>query len=201
MAKIYGNLAQYHQTADVATRARAADRGRPVAADLELGVLDLQLRFPELLPPLCRRADQPTQPDRRDGDAFLELPGDAGRSLHLAKDGYTINPTNDQPLTVTLEPRDDRHQSRQPLRGYNWELLYHLPVAVAVHLSNNQRFAEAQKWFHLVFNPTNTDLTIPRRNASGRRSSSTAPGRRPASNRCSPCSIPPIRPRPPPSRR
>ena len=39
-------------------------------------------------------------------------------------------------------------------------MLYHLPVSVAVHLSNNQRFAEAQEWFHLIFNPTNTDLTV-----------------------------------------
>src|SRR6202046_5566288 len=32
---------------------------------------------------------------------------------------------------------------------------------VAVHLSNNQRFAEAQKWFHLVFDPTSTDPAAP----------------------------------------
>jgi hypothetical protein len=31
---------------------------------------------------------------------------------------------------------------------------------VAVHLSNNQRFAEAQQWFHLVFDPTNADTTV-----------------------------------------
>jgi hypothetical protein len=41
-----------------------------------------------------------------------------------------------------------------PYAAYNWELSYHIPVAIAVHLSNNQRFAEAQKWFHLVFDPT-----------------------------------------------
>ena len=40
---------------------------------------------------------------------------------------------------------------------YNWELLHHIPVAVAVHLSKNQRFAEAQRWFHYVFDPTCTD--------------------------------------------
>jgi hypothetical protein len=48
-----------------------------------------------------------------------------------------------------------------PYANYNWELLYHIPVMVAVHLSNNQRFAEAQKWFHLVFDPTNTDTKVP----------------------------------------
>ena len=48
-----------------------------------------------------------------------------------------------------------------PYANYNWELLYHIPVAVAVHLSQNQRFAEAQKWFHYVFDPTSTDATDP----------------------------------------
>ena len=35
-----------------------------------------------------------------------------------------------------------------PYSIYNWELLFHAPLIVAVHLSKNQRFAEAQKWFH-----------------------------------------------------
>ena len=46
-----------------------------------------------------------------------------------------------------------------PYANYNWELLYHIPIAVAVHLSKTQRFAEAQKWFHYVFDPTTTDTT------------------------------------------
>lgn len=41
-----------------------------------------------------------------------------------------------------------------PYAGYNWELLFHIPIAIAVHLSKSQRFAEAQRWFHLVFDPT-----------------------------------------------
>lgn len=38
--------------------------------------------------------------------------------------------------------------------GYNWELFFHVPLTVAIHLSRNQRFAEAQQWFHYVFDPT-----------------------------------------------
>lgn len=37
---------------------------------------------------------------------------------------------------------------------YNWELFYHVPITVAIHLSRNQRFEEAQRWFHYVFDPT-----------------------------------------------
>jgi len=37
---------------------------------------------------------------------------------------------------------------------YNWELFYHVPFTIAIHLSKNQRFAEAQRWFHYLFDPT-----------------------------------------------
>jgi hypothetical protein len=37
---------------------------------------------------------------------------------------------------------------------YNWELFYHVPITIGIHLSRNQRFEDAQRWFHLVFDPT-----------------------------------------------
>ncbi|RMF93400.1 MAG: insecticidal toxin protein [Candidatus Schekmanbacteria bacterium] len=37
---------------------------------------------------------------------------------------------------------------------YNWELFYHAPLLIALHLSKNNRFAEAQKWLHYIFDPT-----------------------------------------------
>lgn len=47
---------------------------------------------------------------------------------------------------------------------YNWELFYHVPITIAIHLSKNQRFAEAQHWFHYLFNPTdNSDGPHPER--------------------------------------
>jgi Tc toxin complex TcA C-terminal TcB-binding domain len=60
-------------------------------------------------------------------------------------------------LSVTIEPRVIDVSIAGPYANHNWELLYHIPVMVAVHLSNNQRFAEAQEWFHLIFDPTSTD--------------------------------------------
>ena len=36
---------------------------------------------------------------------------------------------------------------------YNWEVFHHAPMLCATHLSENQRFEEAQKWFHYIFNP------------------------------------------------
>jgi hypothetical protein len=48
-----------------------------------------------------------------------------------------------------------------PYANYNWELLYHVPLSIAVHLSKNQRFAEAQRWFHYIFDPTCNDTSEP----------------------------------------
>jgi hypothetical protein len=37
---------------------------------------------------------------------------------------------------------------------YNWEVFYHVPFTIALHLSRNGRFAEAQHWYHYIFDPT-----------------------------------------------
>ncbi len=47
---------------------------------------------------------------------------------------------------------------------YNWELFYHVPLTIAIHLSKNQRYEEAQRWFHFIFDPTdNSDGATPDR--------------------------------------
>ena len=47
---------------------------------------------------------------------------------------------------------------------YNWELFFHVPFTVAVHLSRNRRFADAQRWFHYLFDPTDdSDGPTPQR--------------------------------------
>lgn len=40
---------------------------------------------------------------------------------------------------------------------YNWELFFHAPLMIACRLSENQRFEEAMRWFHYIFDPTNTE--------------------------------------------
>ncbi|HWP91824.1 MAG TPA: neuraminidase-like domain-containing protein [Thermodesulfobacteriota bacterium] len=37
---------------------------------------------------------------------------------------------------------------------YNWELFFHAPMLLATRLSKNQRFEEALRWFHYIFDPT-----------------------------------------------
>jgi hypothetical protein len=41
--------------------------------------------------------------------------------------------------------------------GYNWELFFHLPLSLAIQLSKNLKFAEAQAWFHVIFDPTTNE--------------------------------------------
>ena len=47
---------------------------------------------------------------------------------------------------------------------YNWELFFHAPMMIAGKLSQNQRFEEATRWYHYIFDPTNTEnLPVPQR--------------------------------------
>jgi Tc toxin complex TcA C-terminal TcB-binding domain len=44
---------------------------------------------------------------------------------------------------------------------YNWEVFYHAPFTIALHLSRNGRYAESQRWFHYIFDPTdNSDPSV-----------------------------------------
>lgn len=61
------------------------------------------------------------------------------------------------PSTLVTPPRPVKDLDFTPSGAYsvyNWELLYHVPLTIAIHLSKNQRFEEAMRWFHFVFDPT-----------------------------------------------
>lgn len=52
-------------------------------------------------------------------------------------------------------PKEDIDFSeRGSYAQYNWELFFHAPLHIAERLSKNQRFEEAQQWFHYIFDPT-----------------------------------------------
>jgi hypothetical protein len=61
-----------------------------------------------------------------------------------------------EPLEVgTPFPKDEIDFSLSGAYSlYNWELFFHAPFHIAHSLSKNQRFAEAQKWYHYIFDPT-----------------------------------------------
>lgn len=78
----------------------------------------------------------------------------------LATPFFTQFYTPSGAVNLSSFPKEIDVSTRGPYANYNWELLFHIPFTVAVHLSKTQRFAEAQRWFHYIFNPTSNDQTI-----------------------------------------
>lgn len=77
-------------------------------------------------------------------------------------------------FSSTYSPATDVVEKPYPIEGfdfdfdapygiYNWEMFFHGPLMIATKLSQNQKFEEAQKWFHYIFNPTETEGQAPQR--------------------------------------
>jgi hypothetical protein len=63
--------------------------------------------------------------------------------------------TNDDDKDLFYSSNDaTKLKVKDAYSSYNWELFYHIPVLIANNLSNNMQFEEAQKWYHLIFDPT-----------------------------------------------
>lgn len=62
-------------------------------------------------------------------------------------------------LVLTPHPVEAIDFAQQSAYGlYNFELFFHIPLLVATRLSQAQRFEEAQRWFHYIFDPTDTSV-------------------------------------------
>ncbi|CAA6807459.1 MAG: Insecticidal toxin complex protein TccB1 [uncultured Thiotrichaceae bacterium] len=84
-----------------------------------------------------------TDKKRRPIDEFFD--GD------FFEDNYSPNP---DVVTHPYPVKDLDFSSGGAYSAYNWELFFHIPITIAIHLSKNHRFAEAQHWFHYIFDPT-----------------------------------------------
>ena len=71
----------------------------------------------------------------------------------------TYGPVTNAEISVTSYRKQIELGTGEPYSNYNWELFFHVPLTVATHLSKTQRFAEAQRWFHYIFDPTSNDQT------------------------------------------
>src|SRR5262249_5432737 len=87
---------------------------------------------------------------------------DAAWQDTLAQDFFNTlyTPTETTNTQVNYCPKQIDVEEHGPYANYNWELFYHIPLTVAAHLSKTRRFAEAQRWFHFIFNPTSNDKSI-----------------------------------------
>lgn len=90
---------------------------------------------------------------------FHEELGEEGKFF---KDTYDPQSSDgDHPFEVNWKEKKIDVSYDGPYSPYNWELFFHVPFTVAVHLSKNQRFTESQRWFHYIFDPTNNDTSVP----------------------------------------
>ena len=99
---------------------------------------------------------------RRGNGSIVTLDADADASL---VDGVSLpvlyaeifTPKRYNPSALVQQPypvKDLDFTFSGAYSVYNWELFFHVPITIAIHLSKNQRFAEAQRWFHYLFDPT-----------------------------------------------
>ena len=82
--------------------------------------------------------------------------------IFVANGAY--NPTKAVQRPYPVEQVDFNHSGLYSI--YNWELFFHIPLLIATRLSQDQKFAEARKWFHYIFDPTRSsslDISGPER--------------------------------------
>ncbi len=94
------------------------------------------------------------------GDLIKKVNGE-GATAALTR---AMQRTSDTFFVAAYQPTDDvvddypvRNFSFSDLDAngfYNNEFFFHLPLLIAVRLSKNQQFADAQRWFHTIFDPT-----------------------------------------------
>ncbi|MFX1575290.1 MAG: neuraminidase-like domain-containing protein [Promethearchaeota archaeon] len=72
--------------------------------------------------------------------------------VDLSTSNYIVS--NKSLVYETYPPECIDFSSDSAYSLYNWELFFHIPLLIATSLSNNQRFEDAQQWFHYIFNPT-----------------------------------------------
>ena len=54
----------------------------------------------------------------------------------------------------------DPFDLRAPAANYNWEIYYHVLMRAAEYLIRQQRFDDARKWLHFLFDPTRFDRSV-----------------------------------------
>ncbi len=69
-------------------------------------------------------------------------------------------PQNNRLVQVESFRKEIELSEHEAYAIYNWEPLFFAPLTIAVHLSKTRRFADAQRWFHYIFDPTSNDLSV-----------------------------------------
>jgi hypothetical protein len=67
---------------------------------------------------------------------------------------FTTNYSPSQYVRAPFPVKDLDFSTSGAYSIYNWELFFHAPLLIAIHLSKNQQFQDAQNWFHTIFDPS-----------------------------------------------
>ncbi len=144
----------------------------PGHINLRIGTISIGLdwyRFSILYHPYACRMLQALEEQGLDGlyrspepFRFGTSPGGFPRQLHNEGPGVfqrRYDPTGvvwrdsaRAPSPYPIEEFDFSHGGAYSL--YNWEVFFHIPLLLADRLSKNGRFEDAQRQFHMIFDPT-----------------------------------------------
>jgi hypothetical protein len=93
-----------------------------------------------------------TKPD----GSFVTLPDGKPKPVFFEQ-LFSASKYNPSSLTEKPHPvKDIDFSSSGAYSVYNWELFFHVPLTIAMHLSKSQRFEDAMRWFHYIFDPTDS---------------------------------------------
>ena len=93
-----------------------------------------------------------TNPD----GTFVELPDGKPQPVLFEQ---LFSPSKYNPSSMVEQPhpvKDIDFTAGGAYSVYNWELFFHVPLTIAMHLSKSQRFEDAMRWFHFIFDPTDS---------------------------------------------
>ena len=62
-------------------------------------------------------------------------------------------------IAAPFQPADPQFDRGLPYACYDWEVFFHTPMMVAHGLATHQRYGEALRWLHTIFDPTANDGT------------------------------------------
>ncbi len=108
--------------------------------------------------------DADTDYRRNPDGSLVTLPdGRPKPTLHddlLTAAAYAPGPMVEQPYPI----QELALGSGAAYAVYNWEVFFHIPLTIGIHLSRSGRFEEAQRWLHYIFDPTDdSDGATPER--------------------------------------
>lgn len=75
-------------------------------------------------------------------------------------DFKNYSPTNSAIVDVTSKTDTVDFSYSGAYSLYNWELFFHAPLMIATRLTQNQKFEDAMKWYHYIFDPTNIESRL-----------------------------------------